>query len=110
MNEVIEKIYQTLVDIKAKNITTLDTSSLTDQHDYIIIATATSTRHAKSIATHLYKQRKKCNKKIIPMEGLRAGEWILVDFGNIVAHIMLNETRQYYDLDALWGNVTKGTK
>lgn len=104
MNKVLENIYQTLIDIKAQNITTFDTRRLTDQYDYIFITTATSTRHAKSIANHICRSINKTKKQEIAVEGLPAAEWILAKYENIIIHIMLEETRHYYKLEELWGD------
>lgn len=101
MNNILEELTLTLNDIKAQNIAIFNTTTLTDQYDFMFIATATSTTHAKSITNHLVKKTRKLGQKILSVEGL-ASSWIVVDFGAIIIHIMLQETRQYYRLDELW--------
>ena len=86
---------------KAKDIVVLDVSSLTSITDFMIIATGTSSRHVRSLVKHLVEDR--CQFGIpLGVEGLQTGEWVLVDFGEIVIHIMLKTSREFYNLESLW--------
>ena len=91
-----------LDDLKAVNTVTLDVRALTDVMDFMVIASGTSNRHVKSLASHVSVEAKK--QGIAPMgtEGEDAGEWVLVDFGDVVVHVMLPATRDFYDLERLW--------
>ena len=91
-----------LDDLKAVNTVTLDVSGLTDMMDYLVIASGTSNRHVKSLASHVAAEAKQQGVRPLGMEGEDAGEWVLVDFGDVVVHIMLPATRDFYDLERLW--------
>lgn len=102
-----EQLTQFLVaaldDLKAVNTVTLDVSALTDMTDYMVITSGNSNRQVKSLASHASVEAKKQGITLIGMEGEDAGEWVLVDFGDVVVHVMLPATRDFYDLERLWG-------
>ncbi|HDY83326.1 MAG TPA: ribosome silencing factor [Halieaceae bacterium] len=93
-----------LDDLKAVNTVTLDVTGLTDVMDYLVIASGTSNRHVKSLANNVSMESKKRGVRPLGVEGDDAGEWVLVDFGDVVVHIMLPATRDLYDLERLWTN------
>jgi ribosome-associated protein len=95
-------ITETLGDLKAVNTVTLNVSALTDMMDYLVIASGTSNRHVKSLASHVAAEAKKQGMQPLGTEGEDAGEWVLVDFGEVVVHVMLPATRDFYDLERLW--------
>lgn len=91
-----------LEDLKAVNAVTLDVTDLTDVMDYLVIASGTSNRHVKSLADNVCMEAKKQGVRPLGVEGEDAGEWVLVDFGDVVVHVMLPATRDFYDLERLW--------
>jgi ribosome-associated protein len=91
-----------LDDLKAVNTVILDVTALTDVMDYMVITSGTSNRHVKSLASHVSVEAKKQGMMPMGMEGEDAGEWVLVDFGDVVVHVMLPATRDFYDLERLW--------
>lgn len=95
-------VTEALDDLKAQNIQTINVEHLTDMMEDIVICTATSTTHAKSLAKHLEAELKKNNISILGIEGEVKSDWVLVDTGDIVTHIMLEETRNLYALEKLW--------
>ncbi|MBX2809866.1 MAG: ribosome silencing factor [Cellvibrionaceae bacterium] len=97
-----ETIITALEDLKAQEITTLDVAALTDVMDTLIIASGTSSRHVKALANTIIEELKKQAIKPIGVEGMEMAEWVLVDYGDTVVHIMLPQTRQFYDLETLW--------
>lgn len=99
----LEKIAVTaLEDIKAQDITVLDVRPLTALYDTLIIASAASTRQTRALANHVRDQLKEAGAEILGLEGEESGEWVLVDAGSIVVHIMQPAVRSYYNLEELW--------
>ena len=91
-----------LDDLKAQDVCVLDVSELTDVMDVLVIASGTSNRHVKSLASNVVEESKKAGFRPIGVEGADAGEWVLVDYGDIVVHVMLPATRAFYELEKLW--------
>jgi ribosome-associated protein len=91
-----------LEDIKAKDITVLDVRSLTALYDTLVIASADSTRQVKALADHVVEEFKQAGVGIVGVEGEQAAEWVLVDAGDIVVHVMQPAIRSYYNLEELW--------
>lgn len=98
--EKAEHIYTWLVENKAKNIKVLEIKSAVT--DMVIIASASSARHAKSLADNIIMESKKEKFEILSTEGYQAGTWVLVDLNDIVVHIFQEETRELYNLESLW--------
>lgn len=95
-------ILTALDDMKAEDIIELDVNGKTSVTDLLIIASGTSSRHVKSIASNVALEAKKHGKKPLGVEGETQGEWVLVDLGDIVVHVMQPHVRQFYDLEKLW--------
>ncbi len=95
-------VVDALEDLKAINTVTLDVTGLTDVMDYLVIASGSSNRHVKSLANNVSVEAKKQGMRPIGVEGEDGGEWVLVDFGDVVVHVMLPATRDFYDLERLW--------
>ena len=88
--------------MKAKDILVQDVSALTDMTDIMIFVSGTSTRHVKSLANNVNIEVKKAGFLPVGIEGEDAGEWVLVDLGDVLVHIMLPEVRETYNLERLW--------
>ena len=99
-----------LEDIKARDISVLDVRKLTSLYDTLIIATADSARQAKALAQHVREKLKEAGAPIIGVEGEDAGEWVLIDAGDIVVHVMQPTVRAYYNLEELWAPPARRTK
>jgi ribosome-associated protein len=91
-----------LEDIKARDITVLDVRKLTSLYDTLIIASADSARQAKALAWHVRDKLKEAGATIVGVEGEDGGEWVLIDAGDIVVHVMQPAVRAYYNLEELW--------
>lgn len=91
-----------LEDMKAVNLVVLDVGRLTDVMEYLIVASGTSNRHVKSLAENVVVESKKAQMPPLGVEGQDAGEWVLVDLGGVVVHVMLPATRAFYDIERLW--------
>lgn len=100
-------VVDALDDLKAINTVTLDVTGLTDEMDYLVVASGTSNRHVKSLASNVCMEAKKQGQRALGVEGEDAGEWVLVDFGDVVVHVMLPATRDFYDLERLWAEHPK---
>ena len=93
-----------LDDMKAHNIVKLDVRELTGMTDFMIIASGTSSRHVKSLADAVEESLRELGRKPIGTEGADAAEWVLVDFGDVLVHVMQPKTREFYNLEHLWGS------
>ena len=97
---------EALDDLKAQNILVLDIREISDFAHWFIIATASSSRNAKAISNKLIESLKLQKQNLVGVEGQDDSEWILVDCGDVVVNIMQQETREFYDLESLWGEKT----
>ncbi len=91
-----------LEDIKAHDIIAIDVRKLTSMFDWIVVASADSARQTKSLARHVRDRLKENGAIIIGTEGEETGDWVLVDSGDIVTHVMQPAVREYYNLEELW--------
>jgi ribosome-associated protein len=91
-----------LEDIKGRDVVVLDVRKLTAHFDKVIIVSADSTRQGRALASNLQEKVKAAGGRVHGIEGERAGEWVLVDLGAIVVHIMQPAIRKHYNLEALW--------
>ncbi|MCX7166332.1 MAG: ribosome silencing factor [Rhodocyclales bacterium] len=96
-----------LEDVKAKDIEVLNTSKLSALFDRVIIATGDSNRHVKALARSVHDKAREADVQVIGIEGEETGEWVLVDLGDIVVHVMQPAVRAYYNLEELWKVVPK---
>ncbi|MBO4119742.1 ribosome silencing factor [Cupriavidus gilardii] len=93
-----------LEDVKAQDIKVFDTSHLTELFDRVVIASGTSNRQTKALAASVRDTVKEAGGHIIAVEGMETGEWVLVDCGDAVVHILQPQLRQYYNLEEIWGD------
>ena len=101
--ELKDLAVEVLNDMKADNVEVLNVRKLTDVTDYMVIASGTSDRHVKAMAHRLRDQVREQSKfRPLGVEGEQEGDWVLIDFGDVVVHIMRPQTRKYYDLERLW--------
>jgi ribosome-associated protein len=92
-----------LEDIKARDILAIDVRKVTSMFDWIVVASAESARQTKALSRHVRDKLKEAGCAIVGTEGEESGEWVLVDSGDIVAHVMQPAVRAYYNLEELWG-------
>jgi ribosome-associated protein len=96
-------VISALEDIKAHDIQAIEVHKITSICDWIVVATADSARQTKALARHVHDRLKEAGATIIGTEGEDGGEWILVDAGDVVVHVMQPAVREYYSLEELWG-------
>jgi len=99
-----KNVISALEDIKAFDIVSLDVKKLTSISDFMIIASASSTRQTKALARNIKDKMSTFGVEIVGIEGETEGEWVLVDLGDIIIHIMTPTTRAYFNLEELWSN------
>jgi ribosome-associated protein len=95
------------LDKKAEDVTVLDVRGLTSYADYFVVMTADSDRQASAIADHVEQTMKQQGVAKVGVEGYETGRWILVDYGDVVAHVMNRESRGFYDLEGLWADAPR---
>ena len=103
IEEVAALAVEALEDIKGKDIINLDTRELTSLFQRMIVCTGDSNRQVKALANNVAVTLKEAGVELVGTEGHESGEWVLVDAGDVVVHVMLPAVRDYYDLEALWG-------
>ena len=103
-------VVEALEELKAVELVTLPVAEVTSVTDWMVVASGTSNRHVKSLADNVCMEAKKAGQRPLGVEGEDAGEWVLVDFGDVVVHVMLPATRDFYDLERLWAEHPKPDK
>lgn len=107
LEKLEELVMESLEDLKGIDIVTIDVRGLTTIADKMIICSGRSSRHVQSLAESVVVSAKKNKVSYIKMEGEREGEWIIVDLGDIIVHVMQPAQREFYRLEDLWEPVQK---
>ena len=102
VESLLKTVHAAVEELKAKDVTRIDVRGKSSVCDYMVIASGTSTRHVKSIADEVVRFAKKLNVMPLGVEGEREAEWVLVDLGDVVVHVMLPRVREFYALERLW--------
>lgn len=97
-------VVDALEDVKAHDIKVFNTTRLTELFDRVVVASGTSNRQTRAAASSVVEKVKDAGGHVISIEGTEAGEWVLVDLGDIVVHIMQPAVRNYYALEEIWGD------
>ena len=95
------------LDKKAEDVLVIDVRGLTSYADFFVLMTADSDRQASAIADHVEQTMKTAGVSKVGVEGYETGRWILVDYGDVVAHVMNRDSRQFYDLESLWADAPR---
>ena len=103
LDKMVTATVAALEDIKARDIVVLDVRRLTALFDKLIVASGESARQNKALADSVQEKLKALGTKIVGVEGRRNGEWVLVDLGDVVVHVMHPAVRSFYNLEELWG-------
>jgi len=102
IDDLVKTVEGALEELKAKDVVRIDVRELTGVTDYMIIASGGSNRQVSALADNVIEKAKAVGCRPLGVEGKDSGEWVLVDLGDIVVHIMQPATRQFYDLERLW--------
>lgn len=103
IKDKIKLIVDALEDIKAQDIAVLDTSKLTSLFERMVIASGTSNRQTRAIADNVRIKMKEADEYVGNTEGEDTGDWVLIDLGDVIVHVMLPAVRSHYNLEELWG-------
>lgn len=102
VDELLGTVRSAVEELKARDVVEIDVRGKSSVTDYMVIASGTSTRHVKSIADEVVKFSKNLGVMPLGVEGEREAEWVLVDLGDVVVHVMLPRVREFYALERLW--------
>jgi len=102
--QALRLIIRELEEVKAYDICQLDVRNLTDITDFMIIASGSSHRHVHAMADRIREAARKQSFRPIGMEGDSENDWILIDFSDVVVHLMMPEVREFYNLESLWND------
>lgn len=97
-----DTVIELLDDMKAEDVQTFSVSEMTSVTDYMIVSSGTSNRHVRSIANHVVEELRDAGMRPVGSEGTEHGEWILLDYGDVVLHVMQPRVRDFYQLEKLW--------
>lgn len=101
-NKLLVLVMDALEELKGVDIRILDVGGLTSITDHMVIASGTSTRHVKSLADNVTRKTRQAGYRALGVEGEQAAEWVLVDLGDVVVHVMMPRVREFYALEKLW--------
>jgi len=100
--ELLKMVESVLDERKGQNITTLDVIGKTSVTDYMVLATSTSERHAKALSDYVVEKVKANGFMPLGVEGQQGSDWVLVDLGDVILHVMTAQAREFYQLEKLW--------
>ncbi|MDQ1061954.1 ribosome-associated protein [Stenotrophomonas rhizophila] len=100
--QLLECVRQATEELKARDVVEIDVIGKSSVTDFMVIASGTSSRHVKSIADEVVKFAKNLGMMPLGVEGEREAEWVLVDLGDVLVHVMLPRVREFYALERLW--------
>lgn len=104
IEEMSQAICKAASDKKARDIVTMDMRGISPSTDYFVICSANTATQVRAIADSIEEQLGEAGVDFLHKEGYREGEWVLMDYGDVVAHIFMQEAREYYALEQLWGD------
>ena len=102
VEDLLQAVREAVAELKAKDTVEIDVRGKSSVTDFMVVVSGTSTRHVKSIADEVMKFAKRLDVQPLGVEGEREAEWVLVDLGDVVVHVMLPRVREFYALERLW--------
>tara|TARA_B100000700_G_C14862386_1_gene769301 strand:- start:165 stop:539 length:375 start_codon:yes stop_codon:yes gene_type:complete len=109
-NLLLEVIVNFLEKNKAQNVVSISLEGKSEEADYMVIASGNSNRQVIALSSKLIQEVKKLKAKSIRIEGMDQSEWVLIDFGDIIVHLFLEEVRNFYKLEKLWQSDSSNNK
>ena len=100
-----DHVVTALEDGKGQNILALDVTKLTPITDFMVLVSGTSNRHVKALVDQVIAAAKEIGEPIIGVEGRETNEWVLLDLGDVIVHVMQSNAREFYDLERLWSEL-----
>jgi ribosome-associated protein len=101
--EIKQLVINALENLKAKDITVIDVRGRSSVTDYMVLATGTSKKHAQAVCDNTSAEAKAAGLKPLGAEGRASSDWMLLDLGDVIVHVMTEQARHFYDLERLWG-------
>jgi len=105
--QTLKHMLAALDDLKGVDVRTINVTNISDVTDYMVLASGTSNRHVRSLVDRVLEDLKAKDARPLGVEGKESSEWVLVDFGDIILHVMQAETRGFYDLERLWSESSR---
>ena len=102
IEKLLEVVHGAVEELKARDVVEIDVRGKSSVTDFMVVASGTSSRHVKSIADEVVRFAKKLDVQPLGVEGETEAEWVLVDLGDVVVHVMLPRVREFYALERLW--------
>lgn len=102
IQRLLDKVLGSLDDLKAIDVRSIDVTKFSDVTDWMVLASGTSNRHVRSLVNRVVEDLKVSDTRPLGVEGRETSEWVLVDYGDVVLHVMQSEARSFYDLERLW--------
>ena len=102
VEDLLQAVREAVAELKAKDTVEIDVRGKSSVTDFMVVASGTSSRHVKSIADEVVKFAKRLDVMPLGVDGEREAEWVLVDLGDVVVHVMLPRVREFYALERLW--------
>ena len=103
ITQLEQLVVSALEDIKAKDIQVIDSTRLTSLFDRVVVASGDSNRQTRALARNVADKAREAGLPVLSVEGEETGEWVLVDLGSVVVHVMQPAVRDYYNIEGLWG-------
>lgn len=104
---ILDPFIEAILERKAHRLVVLDVSELTSFADYFMVCSGRSNRQVSGIAEHLKKTLKTKGLRPISIDGLKEGQWALLDYGNVIIHVFYESVREFYDLEGLWADAPR---
>ena len=105
IQQLRDQLLGSLDDLKAIDVRSINVSKFSDVTDWMVLASGTSNRHVRALVNRVVEDLKETDTRPLGVEGRESSEWVLVDYGDVVLHVMQAETRRFYDLERLWADL-----